>query len=48
MTPRLRLPVPLLCRAESIGQGSTSEAAGAAPLLDAHFQHRGCIRPQFF
>lgn len=42
------VPVPLWCRVESTGQVSRSEAAGAAPLLDARFQHLGCIHPQFF
>lgn len=48
MKPCLSLPVPLWCRVESTGQVNTSEAAGAAPLLDAHFRHLGCIHPQFF
>lgn len=42
------LPVPLWCRVESTGRVSRSEAADAAPSLAAHFQHRGCTRPQFF
>lgn len=41
-------PVPLWCTAESTGPVSRSGAAGAAPLLDAHFQHPGCIHPQSF
>lgn len=41
-------PVPLWCRVESTGPVSRFGAAGAAPLLDAHFQHLGCIRPQSF
>lgn len=45
---RLCLPVPLWCRVESTGQVSMSEAAGAAPSLDAHSQRPGCIHPQFF
>lgn len=44
----LGLPVPLWCTAESTGPVSRSEAGGAAPLRDAHFQRLGCIRPQFF
>lgn len=43
-----RLPVPLWCRVENTGRVSRSEAADVAPSLAAHFQHRGCTRPQFF